>query len=471
MMSAKMMSGSGSAMMSGSGFGFGSGSFSNEGPPQGEEGEGPPTEAPTEAPAEEAPTEAPTEMPTEEPEQSDDKDTTAPPQLQSGEESEGTPAIPEGWHFTTEAPAEAPTEAPTEEASTTECANCGYRTEGEFAAAKKSVSCGTDMNVKITVGTKSSAISPKTGLADGAYSSVQCEEVDPSRRGMIWLQCVEGDLNVAINQCYAPGQKVEVPDAADVGTCAEEKDKLEKTYVKTYVELSRLKAEYSELANSTACDDTVKAEYDLRKAPIQEDIDDLIKAIDKKVKDLQRLRPRLQDALDSESALRQQIRELTEEMEALPETVSDLDKVRDAIHALSECPGLSRVQFEVPKWIGKWVTFEQDAAEMTDEQQDAAMKAACEKAATGSRPAEVGEIAEQTVDGMPEDNHAEEPLIGVCPGCVGDEGDKFKSGHARVCWNQGEELLPEGKNTACATGLKAIMCVMDRPNFRNIPGE
>lgn len=153
------------------------------------------------------------------------------------------------------------------------------------------------------------------------------------------------------------------------------------------------------------------------------------------------------------------------------EAESDLDKVRDAIHALSECPGLSRVQFEVPKWIGKWVTFDQDATSMTDEKQDAAMKAACNAAAEGSRPAEVGEIEEQTVDQMPEENTAEEPLIGVCPNCDGDKGDSYASGHARICWNAGEKLAHESKNTACGVGLKAIMCVMDRPNFRNIPGE
>jgi len=277
-------------------------------------------------------------------------------------------------------------------------------------------------------------------------------------------------VKLDMSQCFAPGQKVEIPDAADAGTCAEEKKNLEETYVKTYVELSRLKAEYSELANSTACFDNVKAQYDVKKAPIQEDIDALIKSIDKKVKSLQGLRPRLQDALSSESALREQITKLSEECAALPETISDLDKVRDAIHALSECPGLSRVQFAIPKWIGKWVTFDQDAASMTDEKQDAAMNAACEAAAKGSRAAEVGEIEEQTVEGMMEANTAESPLIGACPNCAGNPG-KYASGHARVCWNAGEELIHDSKNKACGVGLKAIMCVMDRPDIRNIPGD
>merc|ERR1719191_1918966 len=84
--------------------------------------------------------------------------------------------------------------------------------------------------------------------------------------------------------------------AASPQQCATEKKVLEETYVKTYVELSRLKDEYHTLANSTACVDNVESLYKSRKTPLQEDIDRLIKDIDKKVKDLQGLRPRLESA-------------------------------------------------------------------------------------------------------------------------------------------------------------------------------
>lgn len=313
----------------------------------------------------------------------------------------------------------------------------------------------------VTVGGVTKEISPKRDLADNQYSSYHCEEVEKSHRGLIWFYCSGGSLTVDDKQCIA---------TADQGTCEEEKENLEKTYVKTYVELSRLKAEYSELANSTACFDNVKAEYDIKKAPIQEAIDNLIKDIDKKVKELQSLRPRLEDALNSETALRKQIEKLSEECAQLPETESDLDKVRDAIQALSSCPGLSRIQFSLPKWTGKWVTFDQDAASMTDEKQDAAMNDACNELVEGSRAAEVGEIEEQTVEGIPEINAAEVPLLGACPNCAGDSGISYASGHARVCWNVGKELNHESKNTACGAGLKAILCVVDRHNIRKIPG-
>lgn len=262
-----------------------------------------------------------------------------------------------------------------------------------------------------------------------------------------------------------------VPKFASEEKCAKEKAKLEKVYVKTYVELSRLKAEYSDMANSTACDDAVMSQFAAIKTPLQEDIDYLIKAIDKKVKTLQELRPRLETAMKAEKKLRKQIATLSEECAALPETESDLGKVREAIQALSACPGLSRVQFAIPKWTQVFVSFEQNAAQQSDQEQDKLMDEACDKETAGSRAAEVGEIEELTVEGIPTTNDADTPLIGACPNCDGDEGVSFISGHARVCWNPGKTLGHAEKNTDCSKGPKAILCVIDRPNLRQIPGE
>merc|ERR1719473_584820 len=84
--------------------------------------------------------------------------------------------------------------------------------------------------------------------------------------------------------------------AASPEYCAAEKKNLEETYVKTYVELSRLKDEYHDLANSTACFDQVETTYKARKTPLQDAIDVLIKDTTKKMKELENLRPRLESA-------------------------------------------------------------------------------------------------------------------------------------------------------------------------------
>jgi len=251
--------------------------------------------------------------------------------------------------------------------------------------------------------------------------------------------------------------------------CQAEKDELEKTYVKAYVELSRLKAEYEELANSTACVDSTLEQYKNRKTPLQREADKLATAINEKVQELQSLRPRLDSAVQSEKKLRKQVTKLTNQCDDLGPTVSDLNKVRDTIRALSACPGLSRVKFSMPKWVGTWATFDQDGKATTDKQQDKKMNRACNKIAPGSRAAEVGEIQEQTVEGIPTTNTAPDPLLGACPDCEGENDKWFQSGHSRVCWDAEATLDFSSRRENCGTGKKAILCVMDRPDIREIP--
>jgi len=252
--------------------------------------------------------------------------------------------------------------------------------------------------------------------------------------------------------------------------CEAEKEVLEKTYVKAYVELSRMSAEYDQLANSTSCFDAVNGQYDSRHPILQEAADKVSSQINSKVTELQQLRPRLDGAKDSETKLREQVQKLTNQCKNVGDTVSDLDKVRAAIQSLSDCPGLARVKFSMPKWVGTWTTFEQDAEASDDAAQDAKMNEACSKLKAGSRAAEVGEIQEQTVEGIPTSNTAPNPLMGACPDCAGDADEAFSSGHARVCWAAGKDLTLGERSKNCGAGKKAILCVEDRADVRVIPG-
>lgn len=253
--------------------------------------------------------------------------------------------------------------------------------------------------------------------------------------------------------------------------CQAEKAALEKTYVKAYVELSRLKAEYEELANSTACVDTAMEQFKNRRVPLQQQASKLAAAINEEVQNLQSLRPRLDAANSAESKLKKQVEDLSRQCSNLGPTVSDLSKVRDAIKALSSCPGLSRVEFSLPKWVGTWASFNQDGKAQTDEEQDKLMHAACRQVAPGSRAAEVDEIQEQTVQGMPAINTASSPLLGACPDCAGTDDKFFQSGHGRVCWASEAALDIGSRQVNCGTGQKAILCVIDQGDIRQIPGQ
>lgn len=260
-------------------------------------------------------------------------------------------------------------------------------------------------------------------------------------------------------------------EAASDEKCLEEKENLEKIYVKAYVELSRLKAEYEMLSKSTACFDAVNEEYDNKAPPLQDAAEKLSKLSKEATEKLKELKPRLERAIEADKLLRKQVKDLTKECDELPETISDLDKVRDAIRALSLCPGLYRPEFKMPRWAGKWVGFPQNAEKMSDEQQDAAMKWACNEAFEGSRAAEHAEIEERTILDMPVKLEAKEPLMGICPGCEGEDDDSFKSKHARTCWKSGAPLNEQGVSKTCGKGKKVILCVVDQSSMRKIPGE
>lgn len=251
--------------------------------------------------------------------------------------------------------------------------------------------------------------------------------------------------------------------------CEKQKEELEKTYVKAYVALSRLKSEYEVLVKSTACEDPINVEYQDRSGPLQKKSDKLSTQSMEAAEDLKELKPHLDKAQEAENKLRNQVETLTEQCGQLGPTLSDLDKVRDAIAGLSLCPGLGRVEFRIPEWTGKWAAFSQNSRTQDDKQIDQAMAWACNRQTEGSRPAEVGEIQERTIMHMPENNTAKEPLIGTCPQCAGKEDKMYKSGHARICWEPGKPLNVDSQSDSCGQGRKVVVCVLDKGNMRQIP--
>jgi uncharacterized coiled-coil DUF342 family protein len=246
--------------------------------------------------------------------------------------------------------------------------------------------------------------------------------------------------------------------------CDDLKVSLQETYVKAYIELSRMEVQYEEQANSTACADSVKEQYKNQRTPLQEAADKISGEINDKTEEMQSLRPRLQSTQASEVKLREQVSELTDQCAELSPTISALDAVRDAIAACAKCAGLNgsmTVKFSLPKWTGKWATFHQDSAAQTDTEQDRLMNLECSSNTEGSRAAEVGEIQGQTVQGIPKINTAPTPLLGACPACEGDHDETFQSGHSRICWDPGVPLSLENRRNDCGAGKKAILCVID----------
>jgi len=244
--------------------------------------------------------------------------------------------------------------------------------------------------------------------------------------------------------------------------------------LKTYVDLSRLVQEYEEKTTEgyDAAKEAIKEQCRDRQDPIQTDATKLAEQASEKIELLEELRPKLEDAHDAFAKLAVQVKKLSEQVEELPETLTDLDKVRDVIKAMSLCPGLNHTNLGVPEWVGSYLDFEEPLGKHSDEEYDGLMRDACEKAFGEKYPdqalraASVAEIEAHAVLELPIVNEAKTPLIGPCPACAGDDDKDLTAGHKRNCWKSGANLTAKEIFKQCNAGMKSIACVIHESKNR-----
>lgn len=337
-------------------------------------------------------------------------------------------------------------------------------------SSKAQIACTTTSSVAVKIASFKRVLSAPRPMKKGMLASVPCALVDSSAVGAIWLKCeAAGKLAYDNSQCLSFGNTTR---------CEKETKRLQKIFSKAYVEITRLVRYYEDLVNGD-CREAVLEIFEANAAPIQKKLVQLSDLQASKNEDLLQLRPQLQAIQETELKLRRYVQTLQQQCAQLPAATTDLQKVRDAIRALSICPGLSRVQFRIPKWVGSYLDIDLDIADdlekgtkgLTDDQQDLAMDKACQVAFNNSYPgnvvraAETSEIAEQAVEGMPTNNTATSALLGTCPGCEGADdiegGAKHGSGHARICWAPGTLLSPETQISTCSRGQRALLCVLE----------
>jgi prefoldin subunit 5 len=292
--------------------------------------------------------------------------------------------------------------------------------------------------------------------------SKPCRDFNAAFDGALLINCTStAQLVPDLSHCVLK------PTPEQQDKCAAVKENLEDTYVKAYVEITRLVSHYQTLVNSTACEDGVRETFEQRQDPLIEKADKLTSEISEKTEKLQSMKSKMQDVENAADELRKQVTDLTAKCQEMEDTVSSLDAVRDSIHIMNSCPGLERAEFHIPLWVGTWVRMSfgpgLDTATV-----DKRMNKRCEKDFNGARAAETSEIEQHTVEGMPSSNTGTVPLWGTCPNC---QGDTVAGHNFRVCWDTGAPITPEDKRTDCLmTGPKIVMCVQDRGNMRVIPG-
>jgi hypothetical protein len=315
----------------------------------------------------------------------------------------------------------------------------------------------------VTIGDVQKDIIPKRGLSVGDQATVLCSSVNTKYVGNIWLSCKASGLQANVSMC--------VKSESNATKCEAEKATLIEVFVKVYVELARLINDYEEQTTTgyETEKNAVEGQCRDRRQPLQDETSQIASQVTNKVKELEELRPKLEDATDAEAKLREQVKKLTDECALLPSTTSDLDKVRDAIKALSLCPGLSKVQFKIPTFLGSFLDFSGDASQSSDTELDAAMTSACQNTFSSTTPGveiravTMAELVQNATHNMPLTNTADKPLLVACHGCEGDAdaltGATHPSGHSRICFEPGSTFKLASARRNCATGPFSIACV------------
>jgi hypothetical protein len=256
-------------------------------------------------------------------------------------------------------------------------------------------------------------------------------------------------------------------------------------YVRAYIELTRLLAQYEVSIHDHTCEDYVYETEGQTEKLLEGKIVKMTTTVTTYTHKLEAYRVRIEAAYRLQVQLRTHIVELTTQCGELDATVSSLDKVRDAIMVMGVCPGLGRLTFNIPEYTNQMLTESFNSTQLTDEEIDTAMNALCANSPPDNmgllqtqkktspieltyvlRAAETSEIMLRSIEGMPSTNTAEIPLMGTCPNCAGDDdtGDVpiHVSGHFRVCWDPSARLAQDTKRTDCTAGRKAVMCVREQ---------
>jgi len=130
---------------------------------------------------------------------------------------------------------------------------------------------------------------------------------------------------------------VQVQNDTTPEECKRQRQMLEETYTKTYVELTRLKSHYEIMAKDTTCEDAAQAEFADQYGSLHMHTRRLSNVSGETVKKVKDIKPQLEQASIAEAKIRTQVKRLSEQCGQLGTTVSDLDKVRDVIQAMVGC--------------------------------------------------------------------------------------------------------------------------------------
>jgi len=281
----------------------------------------------------------------------------------------------------------------------------------------------------------------------------------------------EEPVKVLLREAVSPFPVSPVPQpetalkCVPVGTvteCQEVVVALEHQFSESYVSLTRMIEEYEVVSHSTVCEETVEEEYTQESSAVQDEANKVCKSVQGAMTKLEKYKFEYQSTIQIEHKMQTAVKTLTKHCGSLSSTEEYLGSVSTTLDALGDCPGLGEVHFQLPTWVGDWVKFEQNRDRGNKWNDNAMLEACVQRFGHGVRVAEVSEIDGRSIEGMPDVNTAEFPLLGACPSCRGRSMPGLsKTGRGRICWDAGAALTRVDRSRDCAGGPRAVLCVYD----------
>jgi len=233
--------------------------------------------------------------------------------------------------------------------------------------------------------------------------------------------------------------------------CQEENNKLQKRYEQAYKLIVRQTDRQQALVEDTSCQDATLSKYKIRLAPLEEKQTQLSDKMTKMVEQMNALEPELEGLKKAQKELKHHVVSIEKECKASKVVEKVLEKTEKVIKKMDECVSVGPDSFQLPQWVGKWITVDLDDS-LSVKVADAKMHDACvANFGPTARPAEVSEIDTGSVQNMPKKNTAGVPLLPTCPRC----GSK----KSRVCWDAKRRLVRSTRRDNCDAGTRAVMCV------------
>lgn len=245
--------------------------------------------------------------------------------------------------------------------------------------------------VNVTVGSITKTIRPKKDLKDKGQGSYPCYSINPDYHGLVWMNCMNGNLLFDARRCFKPEERdvatttapiettpeaetaeeeieevptmapepkpvpsptpapTQVPKPAKPLSCDLQREELQKAFTKAWVDVKDLESEAKGRSEDESCAEIARSEKAAEMVPLVAARDQASARIQHSGAALAALEPVLNLLKDRVAKLRAHIKKtLIPECKEADEVSEYLEKVRELIISLEECPGRNDFELRVP---------------------------------------------------------------------------------------------------------------------------